>query len=157
MKALSDSLPKLTREIFSKKFVSLARILAHWDDIVGRDMAVKAQPAKLHYRKAKIEGEKSTATLDIAVSSADAALLHYQKDLILERMNQIFGERWITGIKFVHVAANLQDKNPTFSSKTPSPAEETAFLEFLAQIEDEDLRKRLEKMGSGVLRRLRAK
>lgn len=139
--------------------MALGRILNQWDDIIGPELAVKAQPNKIHYRKPKTPQDKPQATLDIAVSSADATLLHYQKDLILERLNQLFGENWITAIRFVHLATNENAEMRGLPQKTIrlDPTEIANLKGFLSVIEDEDLKKRLEIMGQSVLKRLRSK
>lgn len=152
LRPLSDSVASLTKGTFARKFISLGRILSSWNDIVGPDIAARAQPAKLQYRKPKTGQEKPEASLHIAVSSADAALLHYQKDLILERINQIFGDRWITAIRFVHVAAN---ETGGFEEQAGplSKTDEESLARTLAGVEDHEIRKRLEKLGQGVLRK----
>jgi len=108
MRPLSDSVTKVTGKTFSRKYVALGRVISHWTDIVGKDFASKAQPVKIQYRykkktaqKSNAKKEKPQATLEIATSSADATIMHYQKDVILERINQIFGDAWITAIRFV--------------------------------------------------------
>jgi len=161
LRPLSASMSKLTTEAFSRKFVALGRILTQWDAIVGAEMAGKTQPIKLHYRKPKEKGETPQASLDIAASSADATLLHYQKDLILERINQIFGDRWITSLKFVHIASNRDDDFSYSSTSSAlfsplSAAEKERLNGILPEIDDEDLRKRLEKLGQSVLRKERS-
>jgi hypothetical protein len=157
LRPLSVSVSKLTSDAFARKFVALGRILSHWESIVGSDMSSKAQPVKLHYRKPKTRGEKPQASLDIGANSADAALLHYQKDLILERLNQIFGDNWITSIRFVHVAANSSaDDWNGYKAKKNAPLsseEQQRIAPALEAIEDEDLRKILEKLGQGILRK----
>lgn len=157
LKPLSASVGKITSATLGRKFVSLGRILSQWDDIVGPEMAVKAQPLKLSYRKPKNSKEKPEASLDIAVSSADATLLYYQTNLILERINQIFGERWITSLRFVHRPANNPLNNMEYNA---SPAalslpEKEALEATLSFVEDPEIRKQLEKLGQGVLRKIR--
>lgn len=158
LRPLSSMVSKLTSVTFSKKFVAIGRILNMWNDIVGPEMAVKTQPAKINYRKPKDKGEKPEATLDIAASSADAAVLHYQKDLILERINQIFGDKWVTGIRFVHVAQNSNDTDMTGRLPLPrlSEADKDAIKASLSHIQDEEIRISLEKLGQSVLRKERA-
>ncbi len=161
LRPLAVSVSQLTSEAFSRKFVALGRILSQWADIVGAEMANKTQPIKIHYRKPKTKGEKPQASLDIGASSADAALLHYQKDLILERLNQLYGEKWITSIRFVHLASNsadFDDYGYIPRPKQPPSKEDLVRLEsVLGEIEDEEIRKRLEKLGQSVLRKERSK
>lgn len=151
MRLASDSVSKLTRDFFAKKFVSLSRVLSHWEFVVGADMASKTQPLKVHYRKAKKEGERPQATLDISATSADSAVLHYQKGLILERLNQVFGESFITDIKFVHD----NSFSPPQSHPKPLPKNEdlARVEEMMLHVTDPDLRKRLEKIAQGILRK----
>ncbi len=158
LRPLSTSVSKLTSATFSKKFVALGRVLNNWNDIIGPDMAVKAQPVKIHYRKPKDKGDKPQATLEIAATSSDAALLHYQKDLILARINQIFGDNWITGLRFVHIPANMEGQynNTTTKSKVQVQQSDIDQLKAdLSSIEDEEIRKCLEKLGQSVLRKER--
>lgn len=159
LRPLASSVSKLTSETFSKKFVALGRVLNNWDDIIGPEMAVKAQPVKIHYRKPKEKGDKPQATLEIAATSADATVLHYQKDLILARINQIFGDSWITNLRFVHIAANTENKYaPSRKSSMPLPQADLDGLKAtLEGIEDEEIRNCLEKLGQGVLKKERAK
>jgi len=158
LRPLTASVSRLTSETFSKKFVALGRILNNWDDIIGPELAVKAQPVKIHYRKPKEKGENPEATLEIAASSSDATVLHYQKDLILARINQIFGDSWIKSIRFVHIASNSDQNDVNFAYKAPLKPEELSRINTaLDGIDDEDLRKQLEKLGQSVLRKERAK
>jgi hypothetical protein len=155
LRPLSTSISKLTSATFSKKFVALGRVLNNWNDIIGSEMAVKAQPIKIHYRRPKDKADKPQATLEIAATSSDAALLHYQKDLILARINQIFGDDWITGLRFVHIPANL-DNQYTQTIKRHKPVNQADLEQLksdLSSIEDEDIRKCLEKLGESVLRK----
>ncbi|MAH06268.1 MAG: DciA family protein [Pseudomonadota bacterium] len=151
-KQLSFAVSQVTKSACSKKFISLGRILNHWDQIVGAEMAKYAQPVKVQYQKPKTRREKPKAILEIAVPSAQAALMHYQVDLILERINRVFGERWINAIKFVHIPANM-DKKPSFRNQTPrlSAADKTKLNNVLENISDPDMRLRLESLGQAML------
>jgi len=154
LKPISDSVAKLTKESFSRKFVSLSRILTQWEDIIGRDMADKCQPIKLNYRKPKSKMDKPQATLDIAASSADASLLIFQKNLIIERINQLFGDNWITDIKFDHLAARDAKKSSKPLVKKHLSAQDMEKLNTsLDYVGDDELKKRLERLGQGVLRK----
>lgn len=150
MKPVSEAVGRVAGKSFKRKYIALGRILTHWEDIAGAELACKAQPVRLHYRKHK-EAKQPTATLDIAASSADATLLHYRKDLILERINQIFGERWITAIRFVADPANISRSVPK-KPKAPLTEHEKSYLSGMLQnIADFDLRGKLEGLGQAVL------
>lgn len=154
MRPLSHSVMKVTSQNFSRKYIAIGRIVDAWADIVGKDLAMKAQPARLQYRgKAKNRGEKPEATLEIACSSADATMLHYQKDLILERINQIFGDRWITAVKFVQTPMNSDSsfRKPKVKKRTLTGKDNDYLNDTLASIGDDAIKQRLESLGKEIL------
>lgn len=155
MRPLSDAVTKVTGKTFSRKYVALGRILSQWTDIVGKDFASKAQPVKIHYRykkKDKAKKEKPQATLEIATSSADATVMHYQKDVILQRINQIFGDEWITSIRFVTTPANRSPIPRRLKERLSLSDEKKNYLSSaLENIQDEEMKARLERLGAGIL------
>lgn len=150
MRPLSEPAARIASQNFSRKYIAIGRIVNHWDDIVGKKLAHKAHPVKIHYRKPKKKGDQASATLEIAAASADATLLHYQKDLILERINQVFGERWITCIRFVATPANTVSG---FRKKRASPLtiqEKKALSGVVDTVADDQIRQRLENLGQAI-------
>jgi hypothetical protein len=158
LKPLSHGVANITRQSFAKKFVALSRILEHWPDIIGKEFASIAQPQKLSYRKPKTKDDKPEATLHIMANPSDATSLHYQSDLILERINQIFGDRWVTKVKFEAVSSHVSPLSldrpmSSIPPKPLSPAAQMRLNDVLEDISDPELRLRLEKLGQGVLRK----
>ncbi len=150
MRPISEATSRVTGQSFNRKYISLGRIVNAWREIVGDKLATKAQPVKINYRKKDKEGTPD-AVLDIAASSADATLLHYQKDLILERINQIFGDKWITAIRFVSIAANTASLKPK-KKRIPLTEDEKNHLSgMLESLPDPDLKARLENLGQAIM------
>ena len=150
MRPIAEATARITGQSCSRKYIALGRILNVWAEIVGPELSHKAQPAKLRY----INRDKSktpVAILEIATSSADATLLHYQKDLILERINQIFGAGWVAGIRFVSIAANAISKRPAKAKKPLTPQDKTYLSDTLATIEDTDIKERLVSLGEAIM------
>ncbi len=150
MRPLSEAAARIAGKSFERKYIALGRIVNSWNDIVGAKLADKAQPVRIVYRK-KDKQKSPDALLEIAASSADATLLHYQKDLILERINQIFGERWITAIRFVNVAANTGPFRRKKAQKPLTNPEKKHLSDMLQEIADEEVKKRLESLGQAIL------
>lgn len=150
MRPLSEATARVSGKTFSRKYIALGRIVNCWAEIVGERLAEKAQPVKIHYRKHE-KSRKPEATLDIASSSADATLLHYQKDLILERINQLFGDQWITAIRFVTVPVNQGARKIKKPRPLLTPDEKSTLSVMLEAIEDADIRKKLEGLGQEVM------
>lgn len=151
LKPLSEKIPAIAGQVFSRKFVMLGRILTYWEDIVGKDLAYKTQPVKLQYKKNQ-DGKKATATLSIATSSAEATMMHYRKDLILERINQIFGERFVTAVRFVPNETAEQDYAKHVKPRKILTENDKTYLSgVLEGVEDQELKAVLESLGKSML------
>lgn len=151
MRPLSEPVSRISGKTFSRKYIALGRILSEWEQIVGPEFSGKAIPVKLNYRKNGKTG-KSLASLDIATSDAQATALHYQKDLILERINRVFGQGWIGDIRFVSVPGRAA-KTPE-KPKRPLTEDEKKFLSgMLEALEDQELKAKLEVIGREILKR----
>lgn len=150
MRPVSEATSRVMGKNFSRKYIALGRIVKHWREIVGDTLADKAQPVKLRYQKYK-ESKKPQASLDIAVSGADATLLHYQKDLIIERINQIFGDRWITAIRFVQIPANSRSIGIKKARTPLTDTEKNHLSTVLESVKDKDIRQKLECLGQAMM------
>ena len=155
LRPISKSVHNVTDKTFSRKHIALARMMQRWRDIIGDDFAEQAQPYKIKYRKSG-QGRKkhSEAILVIAVQSAQSTLLHYRKDLILSRINRIFGEDWISDIQFRHLPANNEPggtwrRSPS-QSQHLNPSEEQRLTNILENVGDDELRHRLDRFGKAI-------
>ncbi len=150
MRPLSEAASRVASNNFSRKYIALGRIVKQWQEIMGTEFADKAQPIKIHYRKAT-RNKEQTATLDIATSASHATVLPYQKDLILERINRIFGNQWITDIRFIasEISESPLTKKKIISPLTPK--EKNYLSGMLEQIDDIDIRAKLENLGKAII------
>lgn len=151
---LAKALPKVTKKVCSRKFVMLGRLLDHWEEIMGQNFALKTQPVKIRYFKAKTKTSNPKATLDIAASPSDATALHYQKQLILERLNMIFGDSsYIEDIRFVPQTANTrgQKPQPVKRQRALMPSETKALNDLVNDIKDDEIKEKLMNFGKAVL------
>lgn len=151
MKRLSDAVAPVAGRSFERKYIALGRIVKSWPEVIGAHMAERAQPVKIHYRKAKVKGEKSRAILEIAVSSADSTALHYQKDLILERLNHLFGDQWISDIKFTPSPVSRPQRRAPITKKPLTAGDKKSLSLLLEKIEDPDILARLSSLGEHVM------
>ena len=92
-------------------------------------------------------------SLDIAANPSVATLLHYQKDLIIERINLIFGERWITAVRFVCAAANEEPAANAENTTIALTGEEKNILsDMLKAVEDPDIKEKLDSLGHEIVK-----
>ncbi len=150
MKSVSKSVPILLGKVFQRKYTKLGRIVTNWEEIAGQDVASRSQPIKINYFKAKTVGEKATATLEIAASSADSAVLVYQKDILLQKLEMYFGDRWVTDIKFLHIEPKTTIKAPK-RTKNLTDSEKSYLSQLLEGVDDPEMRARLESLGHSIL------
>ena len=151
MRSLSEVTARITGQSFGRKYIALGRIVNSWTEIVGPELAAKTQPVKIGYNRKHKRVKKPEAVLDIAVTGADATVLHYQKDLILERINHIFGDRWITAIRFVTMPVT---QGPARGRKPNIPlteAEKNSLSHLLEEVTDEEIRTRLQNLGQAII------
>jgi len=146
LQSLSRAVPKVIGKTFERKYIALGRIVTYWKEIMGPEMAARCQPAKIHYRKAKTPKEKAQATLEIAASSADCALLQYQKDLILQKIKTVFGDAWVTDLKFTHRDIKQKPAKKRIT-KTLTSDEKNYLSQVLEAVPDLELRDRLARFG----------
>lgn len=150
MRPISEATSRIASKNFSRKYIALGRLVKQWDEIMGSEFANKTQPLKVHYRK-NPKTKKSNATLDIATTSAHATILSYQKGVILERINRLFGNDWITDIKFIASELSIlpQDGKKIISPLTQG--EKKYLSGVLGGIEDPEIKEKLENLGKAFL------
>lgn len=137
---------------------AVARLLTHWAEIVGEDMAASTRPVKVGYGR-----EGFGATLTILVSGAVAPIIQMQKDSIRAKVNGIYGYNAISRINLTQTApVGFAEGQAQFSTKPKSPpptdpaiiarAQETA-----APIQDQGLRSALELLAQNILKSRKSK
>lgn len=148
LKHLSKSISKVSGKTFERKFVTLGRLLNHWDLIVGKELAGSTTPIKITYRK---NGKDKKLGLIIATDSSQAMLLHYRKDLIMQKINQILGDTTISEIRFVDRESKKPQRNTHKKTKRLTQNQEQDLSETLDNIDDADLKKTLERFGQSLM------
>lgn len=154
---LSESIPRVAGQAFGRKYIMLGRLVTHWADIVGADMAAQALPVALKFRSApkkdkQVSDKSNEFTLEIAADSAAATVMRYRVDLILARINQIFGANWITAIKFVPKATDGQQNFRVPRMPKPLTPDQKQSLSTVTQdIADPDLQAALQRLGAAIL------
>ena len=142
--------------MFERKFVTLGRLLNHWDVIVGSELAKTTTPIKVTYRKiTKGKNKGSKLGLIVSTDSSQAVLLHYRKDLMLAKINQILGDTIISDIKFVDRNEVTAAREKVISKKKPHKSltqdQEKDLSSMLDEIEDDDLKQTLERFGQSMM------
>lgn len=150
LKPVSHSIKNISGKTFEKKFVALGRVLENWTEIIGGELAAQATPSRIKMQKKKGDYLR---TLVVDAPPALTTVLHYKKGLILERMARILGPDYIYDVVFEAGEVRKETQSSTTSiNEILTESEEATLEEFLANIEDEDLKSRLRSLGKSVLK-----
>lgn len=132
---------------------AVSRLLTHWEEIAGPDIAGIARPVNIGYGRGGFG-----ATLTVLTTGAQAPMLEMQKEKLRERVNAVYGYNAISRVRITQTApTGFAEGQAQFGPKPPAPqaapdpqvvaqAEQTA-----RPIADADLRSALERLGRNVL------
>ncbi|MCB9973703.1 MAG: DUF721 domain-containing protein [Rhodospirillales bacterium] len=160
---LSKNIMSLTKPVFQRKYMKLGRIYSYWAQIIGEDFAATTLPIALQTKPVKNKTGKSVkedgpykieATLHIMTDGASALALSYQKDLILGRLEHLFGERMVTDLRITQ--NHIKQKAPASKPHKLSPQEKEELVAMIDCVEDPDLKQRLSQFATSLLQSGRA-
>ncbi len=151
-RTLSDLVPGLIRESLGKKSLLFGKMLAEWPEIAGAEIAAHAVPLDLKF--AKSPDKKNQAVLHLAVESAYALEMSYQKTLLIERLNMFFGYAAIKDVKMVQQSFLMSNKKRTAPPPRPiTIGEERILDDLVGKIQENDLQTALKNLGKAILSR----
>ncbi len=135
-----------------KRGFAEARLLTHWDEIVGAEIAGIALPLKITY------GRGFGGTLVLLTTGANAPILEMRGTEIVEQVNACYGYRAVSRVQVTQTAPTgfaegkvaFQGAEPAKMSE-PDPEHLARVTEGLKEIEDESLRSALERLARKVV------
>ena len=142
------------RRISEKRGFSADRLLTHWTEIVGEEVAGKALPHKVSFNSTGLG-----ATLTLLTTGAEAPMLEMQKDAIREKVNTCYGYGAISRIRFTQTGPKgFSDGKITFGRQPkapagvePDPAVALEAADAVKDVVDPDLKQAFERLGRNVL------
>jgi hypothetical protein len=151
LKPIARSVKDVTSKVCQKKFISLGRVLDNWSDIIGEEMAIHAEPAAISVHR-KGQGKNATydKTLKISVAPAHSTALSYRKGMILERINRVLPREGIVDVIFVSSTKKIE-KTRKEKKKPLSEDEKNYLSSVLDDMEDDEIKERLQSMGKSFL------
>jgi hypothetical protein len=148
---LSEFMGSALNDALKSQGFASAEILARWGDIVGPEVAAHSEPMKITWPRAMGEEAAEPATLVLRVEGPAAIEIQHLSSVILERVNRFFGWQAIGRIALRQ--APLRRREPPKAPPQPDPAVAARFAEGLPEIEDEDLRQALARLGAAIKRK----
>ena len=132
-------------------------LVQSWDEIVGARLAPRCRPERIAWpRRAGEDDPFEPATLIIACEGSAALHLQHETGEIINRINAFLGYGAIGRLKIV------QKPIPQLSPVRRAPPQPTAAqkaraAEIASTVDDEDLRKSLERLGGSIAAKRSAK
>ncbi len=133
---------------------AVTRLLTHWAEVAGEDLARVTRPVKIGYGR-----DGLGATLTLLVQGANATLVEMQKDRLREKVNAIYGYSAISRIVLTQTApVGFAEGQAEFTpapkaAPAPDPQVTAQAAETVAPIHDEGFRAALEALAQNILTR----
>jgi len=134
---------------------AVSRLLTHWPEVAGEDIAAICRPVEVSYARGGFGG-----TLTVLTTGAQAPMLEMQSDRIRERVNACYGYAAISRVRITQTApTGFADGQTDFThapKRDPEPAPIAATAMAQARVAadgvaDPGLRAALERLGGHVL------
>lgn len=132
---------------------AVSRLLTHWAEIAGPEIAAIARPANISYGRGGFG-----ATLTVLTTGPQAPMLEMQKERLREKVNAVYGYNAIARVRITQTAPEgFHEGQALFAPapKQPAPAPDPAIARKAAKavgpVADNDLRNALERLGRNVL------
>lgn len=153
-KRTSQLLTQRIRRASESRGFAESRVLTHWAEIVGEDLAAIARPVDVSFGRGGIG-----ATLTVLTTGAQAPMLEMQKARIRERVNAIYGYNAIARVRITQTArTGFADGQVQFDmsgakdqGRAPDPEITRAATLYAEEVNDPGLKAALEALGRNVL------
>ncbi|PRY20920.1 hypothetical protein CLV78_11174 [Aliiruegeria haliotis] len=150
----SSLLAQRIRKASETRGFAETRLLTHWGEIVGADVAAVSRPVNVSYARGSFG-----ATLTVLTTGAQAPMLQMQEPRLREKINACYGYSAITRIRFTQTAPTGFAEGQAEFGPAPVPEHRPPDREIKKQaeimavdVQDEGLRKALADLGAEVLR-----
>lgn len=146
---LSDQIRKTGEE----RGFAVSRLLTHWAEVAGPDIAAIARPVNVGYARGGFG-----ATLTVLTTGAQAPMLEMQKEKLRERVNAVYGYNAISRVRITQTAPTGFAEGqaqfapaPKVAPKGPTPEIVEDARQAADGVNDTEFRAALERLGRNVL------
>ena len=142
------------RKASEKRGFAQSRLLTHWAEVVGEDVAAMARPVEVSYGRRGMG-----ATLTLLTTGVHAPVLEMEKEKLRTRVNGVYGYNAIARIRVTQTAAtgfaegqvDFQPAQKKVQATAPDPAVQRKAAEVAQPIEDDGLRAALAQLAQNVM------
>ena len=149
---VSDLVSKLLDPVIERRAGMTTDLIASWDEIVGERHAAMSRPEKLNWpRQASEDDPFEPATLVVACDGGHALFMQHDSTEVLACVNDYFGFTAVSKLKLVQkplTSVGRRRERPTTGPLADSKRQHLAAV--VKDVENNDLREALEKLGKGL-------
>jgi hypothetical protein len=147
------------RAVGETRGFAVARLLTHWAEVAGEELAAKTRPVKIGYGKGGMG-----ATLTLLVKAAEAPMVQMALPHLKDRVNAVYGYAAVSHIHLTQTAATgFAEGQADFAHapkvapmRAPDPAVLARAHEAADGVADPGLRAALEQLAQNILTRPRS-
>ena len=143
------------RTVSETRGFAVTRLLTHWAEIVGADLAAITKPLKVGYNS-----EGMGATLTLLTRAATAPQVQMQLPILQEKVNAVYGYKAIARITLTQTAPTGFSEGqveftvaPTAKVPPPDPVILAQAIHVTQGVQNDKLRSALEEMAKNILSR----
>ncbi|MCR9109539.1 DciA family protein [Marivita sp. XM-24bin2] len=151
-KRTSSLLQTQIRKTSETRGFAQSRLLTHWAEIAGEDIAAISRPVDVRYGRGGFG-----ATLTLLTTGANAPILEMQKEKLREKVNAVYGYNAISKVRITQTAATgFSEGQVSFDHRSKSARDDTPApilpeAQTLADgVQDDGLRAALERLATNV-------
>jgi hypothetical protein len=149
-KPLSVLLGPVLNDAFAKQGFASRELVTRWADIVGPHVGANSEPMKIQWVRPVGDQPPEPATLVLRVEGPMALEIQHTSNVIVERVNRFFG--WNAIGRIALRQAPLTRKAARKSPKGPDSATVAKVASSLTDVEDDNLRAALARLGASIKR-----
>src|SRR5436190_21875912 len=147
---LGDLIGHCLSKTLARQGFASTELVTRWADIVGPEIAVHAEPVKIQWARRLDAEAPEPATLVLRVEGPVAIEIQHLSGVILERVNRFFGWRAVSRIALRQ--APLFGRTEAARPAPPDPARATEIAAALSDVEHEELRDAIARLGAAIKR-----
>ena len=149
-KPLSLLLNDVFAAAYARQGFAARELVTRWAEIAGPEIAAHAEPLKIQWPR-PVEGQPpEPATLVLRVEGPMVLEIQHSSGIILERVNRFLG--WSAVGKLAFRQAPLSRRPQRARVRAPDPQAVESVAATLGEVEDEQLRAALARLGAAIKR-----
>ena len=151
-KRTSSLLQTQIRKTSETRGFAQSRLLTHWAEIAGEDIAAISRPVEVRYGRGGFG-----ATLTLLTTGANAPMLEMQKEKLREKVNSVYGYNAISKVRITQTASTGFSEGQVSFDHRPKVARDDTPAPILPEaqtladgVQDDGLRAALERLATNV-------